>query len=222
MRVLIAQPQAMLAEGVARVVRGVAPRAVIVARGKDELLASIGADAEPPAAVIVAYPWISLASLRAMRKAWPAAALIVTTRRADATIQRRLLASHVAAVIPDTAPPDLIAAALRVVQSGEITVQGRCLALAPPAERLDPAPRVGDLNLTARQFDVLMLIAAGRANREIAGELGIGVRTVKGHVAVILRALHVGDRRAARVRARRWLARRGRDPDRRSLVPALA
>ena len=51
MSVLIAQPQAMLGEGVARVVRGVAPRAVIVARGKDELLASIGADAEAPAAV---------------------------------------------------------------------------------------------------------------------------------------------------------------------------
>jgi DNA-binding NarL/FixJ family response regulator len=65
-----------------------------------------------------------------------------------------------------------------------------------------------------------MLIAAGRANREIAVELGIGVRTVKGHVAVILRAMHVDDRRAARLRARRWLARRDRNIDRHAGVPA--
>ncbi len=80
MRVLIAQPRAMLGEGVAHVVRGVAPRAVDVARGKRRSPRAFAADAAAPGAVIVAHPWISLASLRALRKAWPAAAIIVITR----------------------------------------------------------------------------------------------------------------------------------------------
>jgi len=42
---------------------------------------------------------------------------------------------------------------------------------------------------------------------EIALELGIGVRTVKGHVSVILRALHADNRADAGRTARLWLAR---------------
>ena len=86
--------------------------------------------------------------------------------------------------------------------------------------------RFAGLNLTPRQFDVLRLVALSRSNKAIADELGIGLRTVKGHMAVILRALHVDNRRDAGRHARRWLARnddaRGTLPGTRARVPAFA
>jgi NarL family two-component system response regulator LiaR len=57
--------------------------------------------------------------------------------------------------------------------------------------------------LTTRELAVLRLLAAGRANREIAGELGIGLLTVKTHVANILAKLGVETRAAAAAYAHR-------------------
>ncbi|HEY7031685.1 MAG TPA: LuxR C-terminal-related transcriptional regulator [Thermomicrobiales bacterium] len=70
-----------------------------------------------------------------------------------------------------------------------------------------PAPptpaRTDTSGLTTRELAVLRLLAAGRANREIAGELGIGLLTVKTHVANILAKLGVETRAAAAAYAHR-------------------
>jgi DNA-binding NarL/FixJ family response regulator len=62
----------------------------------------------------------------------------------------------------------------------------------------EAAPR---LALTARERDVLRLLAAGKTNREIAGELLLGVGTVKGHVQHLFTKFGVTDRTQAAVRA---------------------
>lgn len=51
--------------------------------------------------------------------------------------------------------------------------------------------------LSPRQWQVLALIAAGRANKEIAAELGIGLDTVKDHVRAIFQKVEVTSRIAA-------------------------
>lgn len=56
--------------------------------------------------------------------------------------------------------------------------------------------------LTPREAEVLGLIAGGRTNREIAGELMISVKTVSVHVSNVLAKLGVSNRNAAAVRAR--------------------
>ena len=48
--------------------------------------------------------------------------------------------------------------------------------------------------MTSREIEVLRLIAAGNANKEIATRLSIAEDTVKSHVAKILAKLHVNDR----------------------------
>ena len=71
---------------------------------------------------------------------------------------------------------------------------------ADPADAPGPAaPReVGPHGvLTAREREVLQRLAEGRATREIATLLGIGERTVRSHVARILRKLHAHSRREA-------------------------
>jgi DNA-binding NarL/FixJ family response regulator len=57
--------------------------------------------------------------------------------------------------------------------------------------------RTPDADLSARQREVLALLAAGRSNHEIAATLGISEETVKVHVSVILMRLGVRDRTQA-------------------------
>jgi two-component system NarL family response regulator len=55
----------------------------------------------------------------------------------------------------------------------------------------------GYADLTPREREVLMLIAAGRANKEIGGQLGISERTVKTHISNIFSKLQLTDRTQA-------------------------
>ena len=59
--------------------------------------------------------------------------------------------------------------------------------------------------LTRRQFEVLKLITIGKANKEIARDLGLGEGTVKVHVAALLRALEVANRSAAAALGARYI-----------------
>lgn len=53
--------------------------------------------------------------------------------------------------------------------------------LALAAEIIEPAPRTVNRSLTNRELQVVVLIAEGKYNKEIAAELGIGQRTVETH-----------------------------------------
>ncbi|MQS08994.1 helix-turn-helix transcriptional regulator [Streptomyces alkaliphilus] len=66
-----------------------------------------------------------------------------------------------------------------------------------------PADRAAAFGLTARERDVLALVAAGRTNRQIAGELFIAPKTASVHVSNILAKLEVGGRGEAAALAHR-------------------
>ena len=69
-----------------------------------------------------------------------------------------------------------------------------------------PAPVAAQHELTARELDVLALIARGLPNREIAAALHLSEKTVKTHVSSILAKLQVADRtQAALLAVRRRL-----------------
>ncbi len=216
MRALIAGPDALRDEGLAQLVRMVAPAFEVERAGKHELLERAAGGVAPELA-IVAYPWVSLATLRALRLRHPDVAIVALTSEVDAGLQQRLLAERVAALVPGALPVELLEASLRIVLCGRISVQARSVRDGTcPRLRV----RTDALSLTPRQFDVLALLARERPNDAIAAELGISLRTVKGHVAVVLRALHSNNRRDAGRVARRWLkrmaARAGTGPSQRT------
>jgi DNA-binding NarL/FixJ family response regulator len=70
------------------------------------------------------------------------------------------------------------------------------------APRPPATPEVVFEELTAREHEVLDLIAAGRSNADIAAALVLSPKTVRNHVSNIFTKLHVADRSAAIVRAR--------------------
>ena len=93
-----------------------------------------------------------------------------------------------------TAPPQQLVAAVRTVYDGDAL-------LAPASTRrlieqtARPAPVVPALDeLTARERDVLLLLARGMTNAEIAAELVVEPSTVKSHVAAVLGKLGLRDR----------------------------
>jgi LuxR family maltose regulon positive regulatory protein len=90
------------------------------------------------------------------------------------------------------------------VQRGAVAdYAGRVLDLLgePPAADTVPVPGSGE-RLTAREIELLRLLATGATNRAIAGRLVVSEETVKTHVAHILRKLDVSSRTAAAARAR--------------------
>ena len=95
------------------------------------------------------------------------------------------------------APRDELFRAIRVVSAGGSLLQPVVAStllrrLSAREDAQPPRPR-----LTARELEVLRLLAEGRPNREIAAALVISERTVKFHVSSILRKLHAANRTEA-------------------------
>jgi DNA-binding NarL/FixJ family response regulator len=224
MRILVVVPDMLRGEGISSVLRQLEAGAQIRFCDKRNVLSLAEPAGDALRAVVVAHPWISRATLQALHRRQPEAALVVCTGHDDADTHRALLATGVAAIVADDAPPGVIGAAVQLALCGDVSVHARCLRQEFPLSGAQArrSPR-SDLNLTSRQFDVLPLIAQVRPNRAIADTLGIGLRTVKGHVAVILRAFNADNRRDAGRHARRWLSRNAafapRDAQRSSTGP---
>ncbi|GGX63313.1 DNA-binding response regulator [Streptomyces fructofermentans] len=102
-------------------------------------------------------------------------------------------------------PADELAHAIRLAHSGvtqlDSSVAGRLAAALPPPLPA-PTPGSGSPALSPREIDILRLVARGRTNREIAGELYLSEGTVKNHVSRILGRLRLRDRTQAALRAR--------------------
>lgn len=127
--------------------------------------------------------------------------LVLTTFDDDELLSGSLRAGAAGFVLKDSAAEDLIRAVRTVAAGGSCldpAVTGRVLT----AYRSAAAPRrEAPGELTARESDVLVRIARGLTNREIARDLGISEVTVKSHVGHIFVKLDLRDRAAAIVYA---------------------
>ncbi len=130
-----------------------------------------------------------VAAIQAIRGQFPSAKVIVlSTYQGDEDIYRALEAGATTYLLKDTLAEDLV----RVIR--EVFAGGRPLS-APVAQRL--ADRLLHPDLTARELEVLRLIAKGMRNKEIAARLGISEETAQGHVKNILLKLGLHDRTEA-------------------------
>jgi DNA-binding NarL/FixJ family response regulator len=132
-------------------------------------------------------------AIRAIRQRRPATRIIVlTTYDGDGDIRRALDAGAHAYLLKAMSHGE-VTDAIRKVHAGNRVIPepvSRTLA--------DVYPRS---ELSAREIEVLELIASGLSNREIGATLGITEATVKWHVNIILSRLDVGDRTEAIVAA---------------------
>jgi DNA-binding NarL/FixJ family response regulator len=115
----------------------------------------------------------------------------------------KAIASGAKGYIDEAADPTEFAQALRVVSQGSVWAPRRVLSLF--IERMSNSPGrifpAGRVSFTHREKEVLEMLVAGRSNKEIGAPLGIGERTVKAHVAKLMRKVGVQNRIALSVQA---------------------
>jgi DNA-binding NarL/FixJ family response regulator len=131
--------------------------------------------------------------------------LVLTTFDDDEMLSGALRAGAAGFLLKDSSADDLIRA-VRAVAAGDSwldpAVTGRVLTSYRSSTPADPPS--GDAAhelLTARELEVLLAMAAGRSNAEIAGDLFISELTVKSHIGRIFTKLGLRDRPAAIVYA---------------------
>jgi DNA-binding NarL/FixJ family response regulator len=141
-----------------------------------------------------------MAGLKASR---PDLRIIVTGSGADDETILKALAAGAKGYVDEAAAPAEFVQAIRIVNSGSVWAPRRVLSIF--IERVTSSPGrifpAGRVTFTDREKEVLELLVAGRSNKEIGSALGIEERTVKAHVAKLMRKVGVQNRIALSVHA---------------------
>lgn len=140
-----------------------------------------------------------IAATAALRQELPETeVLALTSVLEDASVTGAIKAGAIGYMLKDTRAEELCRA-ITAAAAGQVQLSPQAAARLMREVRAPAAPAP----LTERETDVLRLLAAGQANKEIARELGIGEKTVKTHVSNILTKLGVQSRTQAALHAAR-------------------
>jgi two-component system, NarL family, response regulator LiaR len=136
----------------------------------------------------------------------PTHVVIVTMVDAPGEVLAALAAGADAYCVKTSEPERIVDAVHLAAEGGayfDPQIAQIVLAHVAGRERTNESQTANDSPLTPRETDVLLLIAEGRGNNEIAEQLYIGYGTVKGHIRDILEKLSAADRTQAAVTALR-------------------
>jgi DNA-binding NarL/FixJ family response regulator len=196
-RILLADDQGLVRAGFRMILRA-EPDMDVVAEAADGREAVERARELRPDVVLMDIRMPGLDGIEATRRVTaldpPARVLVLTTFDLDEYVYESLRAGASAFLLKD-APEEQLVAAVRVVADGgslfSPSVTRRVIEqFARPA----PAEVTALSQLTAREQEVLRLVARGRSNAEIASELVVSEHTAKTHVASILQKLDLRNR----------------------------
>lgn len=138
------------------------------------------------------------AVLSELRAAQPALPVVVLSAMDEQRSVAETFARGALGFIPKSGSNAVMLGALRLVLAGGQYLPPGLISTLTATDRSRPVPlTVADLGLTARQHQVLALLAQGKSNRHICRELGLAEGTVKIHVTAILKALNVANRTQA-------------------------
>ena len=201
-RVLIVDDQSLVRAGF-RMILESEPDIEVVGEAADGLTAVLAARETEPDVILMDVRMPNVDGLEATRrllegKEQGPRILILTTFDLDEYVYEALRAGASGFLLKDT-PPEQLVEAIKVVAGGDAllspVVTRRVIAefvRRPPAAVRATAPGLDDL--TARELEILRLIARGLSNAEIAAEAYVSETTVKTHVARILMKLRLRDR----------------------------
>jgi DNA-binding NarL/FixJ family response regulator len=130
----------------------------------------------------------------AISRAHPEVKVVVLTSFGEVERVHAALAAGAAGYLLKDAEPEEVGTAIRAAAVGEVHLDS---AVARQLTRRMAAPQVGLSALTAREREILALVAQGHSNREIAEQLVINERTARNHVSNVLSKLQLSSRTQA-------------------------
>jgi DNA-binding NarL/FixJ family response regulator len=198
-RVLVADGQALVRAGF-RLLLEADPRITVVGEAASGEEAVVLADRLRPDVALIDAKLPGLDGVEATGKIFSdsgVAVMLVTTSADDECVLDALRAGAGGLLLKDTEPAEL-------VQAVELLARGEPLLSPPLARRLiaelasrpepsSPSPDLVD-ELTAREREVVTLVALGLSNDEIAARLVVSPATAKTHVSRSMMKLHAHDR----------------------------
>ena len=196
MRVVIADDSVLVREGIASLLgrAGIDVTAQVSTPG--ELLEQV--EAQPPDVAIIdirmppTHTDEGLQAAHAIRRGHPGVAIVILSQFVEAGIATRLLAEdseRLGYLLKDrvTAPEEFVDTLERVAEGGS-ALDPQIVSALLGGERRD-----GLAGLSAREREVLELVAEGLTNQAIADRLGIALRSAEKHVSAIFTKLGLAD-----------------------------
>jgi NarL family two-component system response regulator LiaR len=133
---------------------------------------------------------------REIIKKWPEAKIVVVTSFIDDEKLYPAIEAGAASYLLKTSRANDIADAVRATYNGETVLEPKVTGKMMTKMRQKQEHSLHE-ELTERELEILLLMAEGKSNQEIADELFIALKTVKTHVSNILSKLNVSDRTQA-------------------------
>lgn len=133
---------------------------------------------------------------RAIIQEWPEAKIVVVTSFLDDEKLYPVIEAGATSYLLKTSRASDIADAVRATYDGETVLEPKVTGKMMSRMRQKKEQPLHE-ELTEREYEILLLIAEGKSNQEVADELFIALKTVKTHVSNILNKLHVSDRTQA-------------------------
>lgn len=210
-RVLIADDHAIVRQGI---------RAVLTEAGGFEVVAEVGngqeavtqAEALRPDVILMDLLMPVMNGIEATRQITGrlpgARILVLTSFAADDQVFPAIKAGALGYLLKDSSPEDLLHA-IHQVYLGEPSLHPNIARMLLKEVARPPEPEPAPEALSAREMDVLRLVAKGRSNRQIAEALVISEPTVRAHMSNILGKLHL----ASRTQAALYAVREGLVPE---------
>ena len=196
-RVLCVDDHPLMREGIVRILELSADVAVVAeASDGEEALARFIEHRPDVTLMDLQLPRMNgMQAIRSIREVQPDARIVVLTMyQGDEDIYQALHFGAMGYVLKDTVPQDLLRV-IREVHGGQRAI--------PPDVAAKLEARVSRRLVTAREMQVLELLARGMRNKEVAAELGISEDTARAHIKSIFAKLNVHDRTAALAEALR-------------------
>ena len=146
-----------------------------------------------------------IATTAEIKARWPEVAILAVTSFLEEAKVRAALQAGASGYLLKDAEADEVAAAVRAIATGHVHLAPTVAATLVTAIR---APKPAHPELTSREHEVIVLVAQGKTNQQIATRLGVTERTARTHVSNILAKLGL----TSRTQAAMWAAREGLIP----------
>lgn len=212
LKLLVIEDHALVREGLVRLLAQVGDGVVVRERADFESALTVleGDDEVDLILLDLALPGVDgFVGLDILRRRFPTVPVVVLSAFDDQPTVRRVMHLGASGFIPKSFSGQEVLDALRRVLAGDIfhppgTHNGARLDDAIPLPPSGTGISPGEVGLTDRQAQVLLLMVRGYSNRDIAERLGLSEGTVKIHATAIFKALGVGGRTQALVAVTRY------------------